>query len=183
MKAKTIKRLQISKKKALNIWYFCMKPLAKCILYIDNRRSAKNTSRLEKMTLEEVARLYVKYTVKYIAKRKDSTEIYYCCTKKDGYSEYYEDNFILSDLHTFGYSRFTKTKLNGWFYHNKECQAIGYGEGSKDRWIALENKLRLLVENEFIRAGCSVEHIDESSKLDEWFVRQSGYIHTVVVTI
>ena len=183
MKAKTIKRLQISKKKALNIWYFCMKPLAKCILYIDNRRSAKNTSRLEKMTLEEVARLYVKYTVKYIAKRKDSRIILYNCSSKNGYSEYYDDGFILSDLSSFSWSRFNKTKLHGWYCTSPECRAIDYGEGHKDRWIALENKLRLLVENEFIRAGCSVEHIDESSKLDEWFVRQSGYIHTVVVTI
>ena len=78
------------------------------------------------MTFEEVAKLYVKYTVKYMARRKDSTQIYYCCTKKDGYSEYYDDNFILSNLNTFGYSRFNKTKLRGWYYQNKECPSNWY---------------------------------------------------------
>ena len=183
MKDKTIKKLHKFKKDSLEKWYFCMKPLANVIMKVEDKKSTKKYNRLTNMTFEEVAKLYVKYTVKYMAKRKDSKELYYCCTKKDGYSEYYEDNFILSDLSRFEYSRFTKTKLSSWYYNNKECQSIGYGEGSKDKWIELENKLRKLVEIEFIRVGCKVEYIDDTDKLDKWFVKQSGYEKTMVVSI
>ena len=160
-----------------------MKPLAKLIMHCEDKKSNKKYDRLSNMSLEEVAKLYVKYTIKYMAKRKDSKEIYYCCAKKDGYSEYYDDNFVLADLSTFGYSRFSKTKLSSWCYNNKEYLSIGYGEDRKDKWISLENKLRELVEKEFIRMGCKVEHIDESDRLDEWFIKQSGYKNTMIVTI
>lgn len=183
MNAKTIKKLHNLKKNLLEVWYFCMKPLAKLIVHIEDKKSTKKYNRLVNMTFEDVAKLYVKYTVKHMARRKVSKESYYCCTKKDGDSEYYTDNFILSDLNTFGYSRFTKTKLSGWYYRNKECQSIGYGEESKDRWIAIENKLRELAEKEFIRMGCKVEYIDESDKLTDWFIKQSGYEKSMIVTI
>lgn len=183
MKASTIKNMHNIKKNLLDRWYFCMKPLAKLIRYCEDKKSNRKRDKTTNMTFEEVAKLYVKYTVKYMARRKDSIQYYYCCTKKDGYSEYYDDNFILSDLNTFGYSRFNKTKLSGWYYYNKECQAIGYGEGSKDRWISIENKLRELVEKEFIRVGCKVEYVDESDKLDKWFIKQSGYEQTMIVSI
>lgn len=183
MKAKTIKNMHNIKKNLLDGWYFCMKPLAKLIRYCEDKKSNKKCERITNMTFEEVAKLYVKYTVKYMTRRKVSKELYYCCTKKNGDSDYYTDNFILSDLNNFGYSRFTKTKLSGWYCNNKECQAIGYGEGSKDRWLAIENKLRELVEKEFIRVGCTVEYINETDKLDEWFVKQSGYEKTMVVSI
>ena len=55
--------------------------------------------------------------------------------------------------------------------------------GNKDRWLAIENKLRELAEKEFIRVGCTVEYIDETDKLDKWFVKQSGYEKTMVVSI
>ena len=184
MNAKTIKKIHHIKKNLLEVWYFCMKPLAKLIRRIENNKSTKKYNRLVNMTFEDVAKLYVKYTVKYMARRKVSKESYYCCTKKDGDSDYYTDNFILSDLHTFGYSRFTKTKLSGWYYHNKECQSIGYGEGrSKDKWIEIENRLRELVEVEFIRAGCKVEYIDDADRLDKGFVKFSGYEKTMIVSI
>ena len=184
MKAKTIKKVHKFKKGLLEKWYFCMKPLANAIKTAEKKKSTKKYDKLANMTFEEVAKLYVKYTVKHMAQRKDSKEFYYCCTKKDGYSEYYEDDFILSDLSRFGYSRFTKTKLNSWYYNNKECQSIGYGEGrSKDKWIEIENRLRELVEVEFIRAGCKVEYIDEADSLDKGFVKFSGYEKTMVVSI
>ena len=103
MNVKTIKKLSDLKKTFLNKWYFCMKPIAKLITKIDDKKSAKKYDRLANMTFEEVIRNYVKYTVKYMVKQKDATEIYYCCTKKNGYSEYYEDNFILADLSRLGY--------------------------------------------------------------------------------
>lgn len=170
-------------KKLLKGWYFCMKPLAYIITKIDNSKYKRKRIKLEQMSLEEVAKLYVKYIVKFMVKRKDPIEKYYCCTKKDGYPEYYEDNFILSDLSRFGYSRFSKTKLNHWYLYSLDYKSIGYSDESKDRWISLENKLRLLVENEFRRVGCNVKYINETEKLDDWFIRQSGYEKTMVVTI
>lgn len=183
MNVKTRRNIQIIKTKLFSGWYFCMKPLAKLITYCEDKKSKKRQNELKHMSLDEVARLYVKYTVKYLVKRKDPKLKYYCCTKKDGYSDYYEDSFILSDLNTFGYSRFAKTILRSWYYSSPECKAIGYGDGSKERWITLENKLRTLVEKEFIRVGCKIEYVDESDKLDEWFMQQSGYVNTMVVSI
>lgn len=183
MNAKTTKNIHKVKAKILDVWYFCMKPLAKLIKHCEDKKYQRKCRELSNMSLEEVARSYVKYTVKYMAKRKDSIEKYYCCTKKEGYSDYYEDCFILADLSRFEYSRFSKTKLHSWSYYNPEYKAIGYGEESKKRWIDLENKIRPLVEKEFIRVGCKVEYIDESDKLDEWFIKQSGYENTMVITI
>ena len=183
MNAKTTKNIHQVKAKMLDGWYFCMKPLAKLIEHCEDKKYRRKRRELSNMPLEEVARLYVKYTVKYMAKRKNPKEKYYCCTKKEGYSDYYEDCFVLADLSRFEYSRFTKTMLGSWSYYNPEYKAIGYGEESKKRWIDLENKIRPLVEKEFIRVGCKVEHVDESDKLDEWFIKQSGYENTMVVTI
>lgn len=183
MNAKIIKWIYTVKKKMVNVWYFCMKPLAYLFKGYEERKYKTEVVYINHMPLEEVARLYVKYTVKYIAQRKDAKEKYYCCTKKDGYSNYYDDCFILGDLHTLDYSRFNKTKLKGWYYSSPDCKGIGYGDGSKERWIDLENKLRILVEKEFIRVGCNVEFVDESDRLDKWFIKQSGYEKTMIVTI
>ena len=183
MKARKIKKLYQVKKTLLDGWYFCMKPLATLILYIDKKRSIKKGDRLANMSLEEVAKLYVKYTVKYLSSRKDSTIKFYCCTKKEGCSELYEYNFILSDLNSVWYSRFTNNKLEGWRHYSHYCANIGYGDEGEKRWIELENNLRLLVEQEFIKVGCTVEHINEADKLDEWFMKNSGYVDTMVVSI
>ncbi|MSA02225.1 hypothetical protein GKG47_09260 [Lactonifactor sp. BIOML-A3] len=183
MNVKTSKHIHEAKKKIINGWYFCMKPLAFLIEKYEKSKSVKNRARLENMSLEEVARLYVKYTVKAMVKRKNSKEEYYCCTKKNGYPEYYEDNFVLADLTTFGYSRFDKTKLRDWYCYALDYKAIGYGDGSKERWINLENRLRDLVGKEFLRVGCKVEYIDQSDKLDDWFIKQSGYEKTMIISV
>lgn len=183
MNVKTRKQIHKVKKKVISGWYFCMKPLAFLIKNHEKRKSAKHRAKLENMSLEEVARLYVKYTVKVMVKRKNSKEEYYCCTKKNGTSEYYEDYFILADLTTFGYSRFSQTKLRSWYCYAPEYRAIGYGEGSKERWISLENRLRNLVEKEFLRIGCKIEYIDQSDKLDDWFIKLSGYEKTMIVSV
>ena len=63
-------------KKLLNGWYFCMKPLAYIITKIDNSKYKRKRIKLEQMSLEEVAKLYVKYTVKFMVKRKEKEEYY-----------------------------------------------------------------------------------------------------------
>ena len=183
MNVKISKHIYKTKKRIINRWYFCMTPLAVLIKKYDKTKSAKCRAKLENMSLDEVAKLYVKYTVKAMVRRKESKEEYICCTKKDGCPDYYEDNFILADLSTFGYSRFTKTKLRHWYLYAPEYKAIGYGDGSKERWINLENKLRDLIEKEFLRVGCKVEYVDQSNELDDWFIKQSGYEKTMIVSV
>jgi hypothetical protein len=183
MKVTTIQKIHQIKQSFLKGWYFCMKPLAKVLLALEEKRAKKRDIFLQQMSLEMTAQLFVKYTAKQMAKQKNPKQIYYCCTKKEGYSEYYEDNFILAELSSFGYSRFSKTKIGGWYFRNQAATAIGYGDGSKERWMALENQLRPLIANAFIKKGCIVTYQDETEKLDAWFIKQSGYEKSMIVTI
>lgn len=182
MKATTIQKIHQTKQSFLKGWYFCMKPLAKVLFYLIKKRAKKRDIFLQQMSLEMTAKLFVKYTVKRMAKQKKPKQIYYCCTKKEGYSEYYEDNFILAEL-SGSYPIFSKTKLSGWYFRNQASTAIGYGDGCKERWMALENQLRPLVANAFIKKGCIITYQNETEKLDSYFIKQSGYEKSMIVTI
>lgn len=160
---------------------FILNPLDSFLQKRKSRKLKKHKEYAKNMLFEEIARRFVKAKLNYMIKYGRTTCDYIYCNKKGDDYEYYENDFILSELTDPWASIIKKDKYLRVLYYSHPLFKELYRD--KEKWIKVENALHELVKLEFERKCCKTEYIDESNKCDKYLLDRVGYVKTLRVSL
>lgn len=178
MKARTKRKLYL---KTRDLYLKLLTPLKNPILFIydqyckfDYWKEQKRIKEVQEMSLEDIAKYYVKIKLKDMVKSSRDT-IEYCVTERIGSMEYYlRGDSVIEDI-----GHLVKvTRSYGKMYYIWKWRLWGLRDEER---INMENELREFAIKEFKKEGCSIENRVEM--IYPVYKEKVGYMYTVKVKL